>query len=292
MHTIRGTKALVTGAGSGIGRAIAVALAREGVDICLFDIDGAQLAGAVRDVESYGVKVSSSICDLTRPDEVARALDSLLASWGGLNILVNNAGVAYYGPTHQMSNEQWDRLLSVNLLTPIRLVRELLPALAAQDEAHILNICSIFGLTTMRKGAAYQTSKFGLVGFTAALRAEYGGSQIGVTALCPGFVRTAMLETFATGTADQLRHVIPAWLCATPEHVADEAVRSIRQNKGMVVVPMLARGMWRLTRLSPALVDWFTREGWRRRGRVEIAPQPKCVRPLGQDARCADDFSC
>ncbi len=184
---------------------------------------------------------------------------------------MNNAGLAYYGPTHQMRREQWDKLLAVNLLAPIQLVRELLPTLAAQEEAHILNVCSIFGLTTLRKGAAYQTTKFGLVGFTTALRAEYGGSQIGVTALCPGFVRTAMLETFATGAPDQRRHVVPSWASTSAEHVATAAIRSIRKNKGIVVVPMLARAMWRVTRLSPALVDWLTREGWRRRGRVEIA---------------------
>jgi 3-oxoacyl-[acyl-carrier protein] reductase len=271
MLALRGKRALVTGAASGIGRAIAVALAREGADICLLDIDEANLAVAAREVESWDVAVETRICDLTQPKEITRAVESLLASWGGLNILVNNAGLAYYGPTHQMNKTQWDKLLSVNLLAPIQLVRELLPALAAQDEAHILNVCSIFGLTTLRKGAAYQTTKFGLVGFTAALRAEYGGSQIGVTALCPGFARTAMLDKFATGSPDQPRHVVPAWLCTSAEHVAAAAVRAIRKNKGVVVVPLLARGMWRVTRASPALVDWLTREGWRRRGRMEIA---------------------
>jgi 3-oxoacyl-[acyl-carrier protein] reductase len=270
MRVIRGRKALVTGAGSGIGRAIALALARAGADLCLLGTDTAKLAAVAREAELLGVVVKTRICDLSQPSEITCAVNSLLAEWGRLNILVNNAGVAYYGPTHEMTAEQWQKLLAVNLLAPIQLVRELLPTLLAADEAHILNVCSIFGLTTLRKGAAYQTSKSGLVGFTAALRAEYGASDFGVTAVCPSFVRTAMLETFETGTAGH-RHVVPAAICARPEDVAAAAVRAIRRNKGMVVMPLLARAMWRFTRLSPALVDWLTREGWRRRGRVRVA---------------------
>jgi 3-oxoacyl-[acyl-carrier protein] reductase len=145
-----------------------------------------------------------------------------------------------------------------------------MPTLLAQDEAHIVNVCSIFGLVPLRKGAAYQTSKFGLVGLSAALRAEYG-RDIGVTALCPGFVRTAMLETFATADAGQPRHVIPAWLCASPETVAAAAVRALRRNRGLVVITPAARLLWWLARLSPGLLDWLTRQGWRGKRRKDIA---------------------
>jgi short-subunit dehydrogenase len=195
----------------------------------------------------------------------------LRASWGGLNILVNNAGIAYYGPTHEMTAEQCRQILSVNLLAPIQLVRELLPLLGTADEAHILNVSSIFGLTSIRKGAVYQSSKFGLVGFSAALRAEYGERDIGVSLLCPGFVRTPLLERFATGAADQKRHRIPAWASTSADRVAAKAIRAIRNNTALVVTPPLARLSWWLTRLSPALIDWLSRQGWRKRGRAPIA---------------------
>src|SRR6202023_3217394 len=139
---------------------------------------------------------------LAQSSQITACVQSVLSGWGAPNILVNNAGVAYYGATHEMTAAQWERIMAVNLLAPVQLVRELLPALLAQDEAHVVNVCSVFGLVPLRKGAAYQTSKFGLVGLSAALRAEYG-RDIGVTALCPGFVRTAMLETFATGKPGQ-----------------------------------------------------------------------------------------
>jgi 3-oxoacyl-[acyl-carrier protein] reductase len=153
------------------------------------------------------------------------------------------------------------------------LVRELLPTLLAQDEAHLVNVCSIFGLVPLRKGAAYQTSKFALVGLSAALRAEYG-REIGVTALCPGFVRTPLLETFATGAPGQRRHAIPAFLCASPEQVAAAAIRAIRRNKGLVVVTPAARLLWWAARAFPGLLDWATRQGWRRRKGMRT-PEPE-----------------
>jgi short-subunit dehydrogenase len=263
MRRIRGRKALVTGAASGIGRALALALAREGADLFLLDVDEAKLAETAREAEGLGVAAVARPCDLSEPEQVSAAVEALRASWGRLEILVNNAGVAYYGPTEEMSPEQCRRILAVNLLAPIQLVRELIPVLMAQDEAHILNVSSIFGLVPLRKGAAYQASKFGLVGFSAALRAEYWRQGVGVTALCPGFVRSPMLQTYATSAVRQ-RHSVPAWACANADRVAARAIRAIRRDNALVVLPFTARLIWWLTRLSPTLVDWLWREGWRR----------------------------
>src|SRR5258708_24805695 len=119
MKIMRGKKARVTGAASGIGRAIALALAREGADLFLLDIDEAGLAVTARDAQSAGVAVVARCCDLAMPAAITAAVDALLAAWGGLNILVNNAGVAYYGPTEAMSAAQWDRMLAVNLPPPV-----------------------------------------------------------------------------------------------------------------------------------------------------------------------------
>jgi 3-oxoacyl-[acyl-carrier protein] reductase len=268
MQVMRGKKALVTGAASGIGRALALALAREGAELYLVDVDEVNLDATARDARAFGVAATAQVCDLTQPSQISATVRSVLSE-GGLNILVNNAGVAYYGATHDMTAAHWDRVIALNLLAPIALVRELLPALLAQEEAHILNICSIFGLVPLRKGAAYQTSKFALVGLSAALRAEYG-RDIGVTALCPGFVRTALLETFATGDPGRARHVVPAWLCTTPERVAAVAIRAIRRNRGVVVITPAARLLWWLARFAPGLLDWLTRQGWRGKRRKRL----------------------
>jgi 3-oxoacyl-[acyl-carrier protein] reductase len=270
MRVIRGRTALVTGAASGIGRAIALALAREGANLILLDVDEQNLARTSGQAESIGVAVSARHCDLSEPGQITAAIADLTTGKRPVHILINNAGLAYYGPTHEISAAQWRQIMAVNLLAPIQLVTELLPALAAQEEAHIVNVCSIFGLTTFRKGSVYQASKFGLTGFTAALRAEYDRPELGVTALCPGFVRTAMLDRFATGSAQQRRHKIPDWITMEPDYVAARAIRAIRRDEGLVVIPALARLLWRVSRLVPGLMDMLNREAWRRRPRLQI----------------------
>ena len=255
---------MVTGAGSGIGQAIAIALAREGADLCLVGRDEAKLKATAAAVAGHGVEAMIMPCDLAQPAKITAMVAAVLAKWGRLDILVNNAGVAYYGQTERMSRDQVDRILATNLLAPIQLVHELLPTFLAHRDAHILNVSSIFGLVTMRKGIVYQTTKFGLVGFSKALRVEHWRGGIGVTVLCPGFVRTPMLDYFEPGSKQHKTHRIPDLVCSTPERVAEAAIRAIRRNKGLVVVSISARLMWWLMRLSPGLFDWLMREGWRK----------------------------
>lgn len=264
MKAIRGRKALVTGAAAGIGSAIALALAREGADLFLVDIDGERLEAVAAETRALGVTVVTEICDLTEAAAIGRAVARLKQTWGGLNILVNNAGVTFYGPTETMTAERWRRIMAVNLLAPIQLVHELLPLLAAADEAHIVNVCSMFGVAPWRKAAAYQTSKYGLVGFTAALRAEFQREHFGITALCPGFVRTTLLDGKAGDRA------APTWISTTPEVVADRAISAIRRNRRMVLITPAAHFYWRFARFAPRLTDWLLREGWRRRARLRV----------------------
>ena len=264
MKTIRDKKALVTGAASGIGRAVALALAKEGADLYLVDINGDKLAATADEVRRTGRVAETRVCDLADSKQITIAVDELISTWGELDILVNNAGTAYYGPTLEMTAEQWNHLLAINLLAPIQLVRELLPTLTAQAEAHIVNVSSIFGLVPMRKIAAYQTSKFGLVGFSAALRAEYNRFGCGVTALCPGFVRTPMIEEFVAVDREQ-RVRIPAWMCTSAETIANQTIHAIRANKAIVVIPPYARLIWWFARFSPRTLDWIVRQGWRRK---------------------------
>jgi len=145
---------------------------------------------------------------------------------GGLNILINNAGLAYYGPTHLMTMPNGE-IMAVNLLAPIQLVRALLPTLLAADEAHILNMCSMFGLTTWRKTLAYQTTNSASSIHGRAARGLLR-DHFGVTALCPGFVQSALVEDYAAGEPHKRRSV-PAWICATPKR--SRRARSARSGK-------------------------------------------------------------
>ena len=131
-------------------------------------------------MQQPGVEIVADAVDLTDPDAIANSIDRINAQWGALHILINNAGACYYGPTRDMTDEQWDLILTLNLHAPIRLIRGLLPLLEQQPEAHVVNLCSIFGLFTYRKQAAYQTTKFGLVGLTRSLRVEYARDGAGI----------------------------------------------------------------------------------------------------------------
>jgi 3-oxoacyl-[acyl-carrier protein] reductase len=267
VEIIRGKKALVTGAASGIGRAIALALAREGADLFLVDIDEPHLRISARDAEALGSKVLTEVCDLSKPAQISACVVACLRSFSTLDILVNGAGVIFYGHADEMTAAKWNAIMSVNFFAPIQLVRELLPTLTAQKESHVLNVCSVLGLVPVRKLMGYQTSKFALVGFSLALRTEYFAQNVGVTALCPGFVDTPMFERFGPAWFKRLLSFGPFSLVVSPDFVARQAVTSIRRNRAIVVVSLGGKIIWLIFRLCPTLVLWLFRR----------KPRTKCV---------------
>jgi 3-oxoacyl-[acyl-carrier protein] reductase len=253
MKVIRGKKALVTGAASGIGRSIALALAREGADLFLLDNNAEKLSRVVDEARAHGTEIIGRECDVGRPNEIGASVAALKKTWGRLDILINNAGVIYHGDTEKMTDAQWERLLAINLHAPLLFIRRLLPLLLAQGDAHILNVCSIYGLVPKRKLAAYQTSKHALVGLSRSLRCEYGGAGLGVTALCPGFVDTNLLAAARDSGWSSQRFHFPSFLSMSPDRVAARAVRAIYKNKGLVVVGGHARILWAAHRLWPRI---------------------------------------
>jgi NAD(P)-dependent dehydrogenase (short-subunit alcohol dehydrogenase family) len=280
MRHIRGKKALVTGAASGIGRAIALELAALGVQLFLIDIDEGGLAETVGKARHDGVEVIGRRCDVGQPAQVSAAVADVLNRWGGIDILINNAGITYYGRTDQMSDAHWDQLLRVNLVSHIQFTRELLPSLLARREAHVVNVCSMFGLVGMPKLAAYCTTKFALVGFSDALRAEYGRDGLGVTALCPGFVRTNLFTSAPLPASAAKGHKVPPqFFSTTPQRVAKAAMRAIRRDRRLVVVEPFARLLCTMKRFTPGLVDFALHLGRRKRiarkmAQLEIAAPP------------------
>jgi len=267
MKTIAGKKALVTGAASGIGRAIAVALARAGIELYLLDIDEPGLMALAQSLRERGAVVVARRCDLADRADLEARLAELTALWGGVDIVVNNAGMSYYGPTDAMSDRQWQQLVQVNLLAPAEIIRRLLPALKERGEARIVNIASIAGLVGLRRAAAYSLTKFGLVGFSDALRSELAQDGIGVCVVCPGYVRTAIFQSSMTAPRAKTPAEPSRWLSVPPEVVAEHVLAAIRHNRSLVVVTWFARLLWRVKRLALALPA-FVFGGYRRRKRA------------------------
>ena len=283
MKVIRGKKALVTGAASGIGRMIALALAREGADLYLIDVNEDELTKVAADVRALGVEAVTAHCDVTHSDEITLSVEDLLARWGKVDILINNVGVAFYGPTESMTASQWSWLLKINLLAPIQFTRELLPTLLKLPEAHVLNVCSIAGLVAGGRFAAYHVSKFGLVGFSEALRAEYGRRGVGVTALCPGPVQTNLYSSAISGREGREVPTPPAWICTTEHKVAEQAIAAIRKNRRLVLLTPMAHLLWNLKRFAPGLLDFANHFGRRRKRRRMAADTPEGNRLAPQE---------
>lgn len=293
-RAFQGRKALVTGAAAGIGRAIAVELARFGCDLYLLDVDTAGLDELLVDLREHGVCVVAERCDLSRPEEISHTLRTMLHRWGPIDVLVNNAGIAFYGPTETMTADQWNRLLAINLHAPIQITRELLPTLMDRPNVYVLNVCSIAGLVGGPRAVAYQTSKFGLVGFTEAIRAEYGRRGMNVTAACPGTVATRLYETADCGREDGTVPTPPSFVTTTPEHVARVALRGVARNKPRVVVTAMAHALNVCRRFVPGLLDfaqqfgrWKKLRKYRREERARTATARRDESPAPSKRRAA-----
>lgn len=254
MRIIKGKLALITGAAAGIGRALAIELAEQGADLLLVDVDRAGLAETAAVAGRSGARVETRVADLGLEDEVRRVADWVRGEYGRLDLLVNNAGVAYYGGTDEMSEPQWRRVLEVNLLAPLQLTHELLPCLLQSPQGHVVNMSSIAGLVAVARLAAYNATKFALVGFSESLRAEYGPRGLGVTAVCPGLVRTGIFETAMTGGGKTTPR-FPRWITIPPERVARRVVWAIRKNRGLVVIGGFAHLIWWVKCLFPRILD-------------------------------------
>jgi len=254
MRTIKDKISVVTGAGSGLGRAIALRLADEGAHLDLVDINEAAAEETAREVRKRGVKVAVNLCDLADPQAIDQLAASLIQRWGHIDILINNAGLAWYGPTVAMEQSEWERLLAVNLHAPIRLTTMLLPHLLSREEAHVVNMASICGWICGQRFAAYCVSKHALVGFSEALRCELLQHGLGVTAVCPGPVLTPLYKNAPCGYADHQTPDPPAWMCTTIDRVAAKTIRAIYRNQAVTFVGWVAHALYLAKRFAPGLL--------------------------------------
>lgn len=256
MKSFRSKTVFLTGAASGIGREIARQLSELGCHLYLVDVDQSGLESLQDELANRSHKVWIRRCDLSQPDDVSATLADFDQRVDVIDIVINNAGVAYYGPTEQMGMTKWDWLMQINLLSPIQITDHFIPQLLNRPDAHIANMCSISGMVAGGRFAAYNTSKFGLIGFTEALRAEYGRKGIGVSAICPGPVKTNLYKAAESGRDKNSVPEPPALLSATPERVAQLTVRAIRKNKRQQLVTPMAYGLYYLKKFAPGLIDF------------------------------------
>ncbi|MCX2739289.1 3-ketoacyl-ACP reductase [Pontibacter anaerobius] len=192
MESIKGKNALVTGAGKGIGKAIALALAAEGVNVALMARTTSQLEEVAEGVRAKGVKAAVVTADVTDMEAVNKAVEQARNEFGAIDILINNAGVGAFAKFLEMEPKKWENIIKVNLLGPYYVTRAVLPQMIERQTGDIINVSSTAGQKGAPVTSAYSASKFGLIGMTESLMQEVRKHNIRVTALTPSTVATDM----------------------------------------------------------------------------------------------------
>jgi len=235
MESIEGRVALVTGGGRGIGRAIALGLARAGADVAVAARTVPEIEAVAAEVAALGRRTHFFPLDVSDRASAARAPGIVAAALGPVEILVNNAGLHASAPVHRTDDATWDAILAVDLTAPFLLTRAFLPGMYERQFGRVINIASVAGKIGLKYGAAYAAAKHGLIGLTRSLALE--GARKGVTAnaICPSWTETRMMDDAvaavagATGrTEGEAREALlrsnPLGRAALPEEVADVAV--------------------------------------------------------------------
>jgi short-subunit dehydrogenase len=262
MTAIRGAAAAVTGAASGIGRALALELAARGCDLALADRDEAGLQSIAAEIDRrHPQKVTAHRVDVGEQPEIAEFARTAISAHPGLNILINNAGVALMGQFHELDQAEMDWLMNINFWGVVHGTRAFLPHLASRREAHIVNLSSIFGIIAPPGQSAYAAAKFAVRGFSESLRHELqmAGSPVRLSVVHPGGIATniARNSRSGAGVTDNARRVqsierFEALAKTTPQAAALRIITGIEKNQPRILIGNDARFMDLLQRLRPA----------------------------------------
>jgi NAD(P)-dependent dehydrogenase (short-subunit alcohol dehydrogenase family) len=257
MATWQGKTVFITGAASGIGRALAKALASRGAMVCVSDVDG---AGAQRVAAECGNGATGMPLDVRDQEQVLVAIQRVARDRGRIDYLFNNAGIGTGGEVDEIPLAEWHRVVDVNIWGVVHGVRAAYPLMRKQGFGHIVNTASLAGLGPAPLLAPYALTKHAVVGLSASLRVEAAPFGVRVSALCPGAIETPILAT-------RLPQDLPSWwvpdvrryltrLSGAPypvDQMAQETLAAVARNQGVIVIPRRARIAWLLGRLLPSL---------------------------------------
>lgn len=228
MESLQGKIAIVTGAGKGIGKAIAIALAKEGVQVGLIARTSKDLEAVAAEITALGVKAAFAVADISSITEVNKAVESIQSELGNTDILINNAGTGTFGKFLELSPEQWENQIKVNLFGVYYATRAVLPQMIERKTGDIVNVSSTAGLTGAAVTSAYSASKFGVMGLTESLMQEVRKHNIRVTAMAPSTVVTelAVSANLINNNEDRLMH---------PEDFAELIIAQLKLNRRVFV---------------------------------------------------------
>ena len=256
--------AIITGAASGIGQALARALVARGDTVVLADIDGDGAERAASELARHGPGTGApAVVDVRDAEAVQALVDRICEKHGRLDLMVNNAGIGVGGEASELLLAHWDRVIDVNVRGVVHGVHAAYPVMIGQRSGQIVNTASLAGLIPAPMLTPYAMAKHAVVGLSLSLRAEAAAYGIGVTAVCPGFVDTPILDkggpddlpkpAFSGSEREVARHFQPRLY--SPDRLAQDILRGIDRNLALVVAPGSARVAWYLRRYAPLVVD-------------------------------------
>ena len=266
--SVGGLRVFITGAGSGLGRAIALHYAALGARVACTDRDSATAAETLSHVEKEGGSGLAFALDVTNEDDFVAARQKLVNAWGGVDLVVNNAGVATAGDIEQAQLADWEWVININLLGVVRGCKVFAPLLRAQKSGHIVNIASFAGIANPPGMGSYNASKAAVIALSETLRHELAEAAVGVSVVCPAFFPTNLMNSARVVQPGTIG-LVHKWMKhsgVTAEGVAAQIARAVDQRQFMVLTHRDSRIQARLKRLMPEL---FYGQMQKMRGRMQ-----------------------
>jgi NAD(P)-dependent dehydrogenase (short-subunit alcohol dehydrogenase family) len=265
VRNLTGRWALVTGAGSGIGRASALAFAERGASLAICDLDPAGLEETAGRLRSVGSEVIAERVDVADANAVARFADVVHARVPAVDLLMNNAGVAIGAAFLDTPLEQWRWIVDINLMGVVHGCHSFVPQMVERGRGgHVVNVASAAGFAASQLLCAYSTTKFAVVGLSEALREELVPHEIGVTAICPGLIDTPITRAarmFGVADSEAMRtRLVEGYRRRGygPERVAENVLRAVQRNRGVAPIAPEAWALYWLKRFTPGLLAWLS----------------------------------
>jgi 3-oxoacyl-[acyl-carrier protein] reductase len=236
---LAGKVALVTGAAQGIGKAVALLLARNGADIVVSDINLEKAEETAKEVQTLGRKALAIKVDVAKLDDVEKMVGAIWARFGQVDILVNNAGIARDKLILRMTEEDWDAVLNINLKGTFNCTKAVVRHMSKQRSGKIVNIASVVGEMGNAGQGNYAASKAGVIGFTKTIAREFAQRGINVNAIAPGYIETPMTDALPDKAKEELKRLIPMDRLGKPEDVAEAVLFLVSEASSYITGQVL-----------------------------------------------------
>lgn len=247
---------VITGAGSGLGRALALEFARRNWRIAIAEINDERARESAGMVKKEGGIPLTLHCDVTKPQDLENVLDVVMKEWAGIDILINNAGVASAGWFEKIPLEKWDWIIGINLMSIVHGCRTFIRYFKESGTGgYIVNVASNAGIASLPEMVSYNTTKAAVISISETLKVELSKINVGVSVVCPTFFKTNLMDQFTSPDERQreLANTFFGNAKTTSEKVAKHTIRSIEKNRFYVITQKDGRNMWRMKRWSPEL---------------------------------------